>query len=201
MNQRLPPRCLILIKHPGKEAVEQQILKRRIRVVRSLNLAQETAANDAAAAPHQRNAAHVQVPAIFLGRCLQEHVTLRIRNHLGAIERSAHILNELRTTADISLGRRSREYFRSCDALILQRRQTPREHRFANQGYRLPEVESAVSCPLTRAFLSGSVQYLIDNRFAVLVLLGKYLAGYLDQVTVQLTLVPLCKHFGQSIRI
>ena len=68
VNQRLAPRRLILVERAGKEAVEQQIIRAWILVEGLFDFAQEAAANDASAAPHQRDAAHIQVPAILFGR-------------------------------------------------------------------------------------------------------------------------------------
>src|ERR1035437_6544839 len=55
VNQRLAPRCLIAVERLGEEAVQQQIFNPRILVESLFDLSQEAAANDASAAPHQRD--------------------------------------------------------------------------------------------------------------------------------------------------
>ena len=62
-TMRAPPGRLVAVQRLAEEVVEQQIGELRILVVGFLDLAEEAAADDAAAAPHQRDAAEVQVPA------------------------------------------------------------------------------------------------------------------------------------------
>src|ERR1035437_9182253 len=199
MNQRLAPRRLVLADRRGEKTVQQQIFRRGFLVVSLFDLAQKLAANDASAAPHQRDAAKVQIPAMLLGGGLQQHITLRVRDDLGAVKRPPHILNKGSSVADRGLGRRPLQNLRRCDALFLQRRQTAREDRLANQSQWLAQIERADRRPLARALLAGRVQYLIHNRRAVFVLLGKDVPGNLDQVTVQFALVPLRENIVQLI--
>ena len=67
LNDGAPPGSLI-VRSAGlaEEVIEQQIAQLRVLVVGFLDLAQEAAADDAAAAPHQRDAAEVEVPALSL---------------------------------------------------------------------------------------------------------------------------------------
>jgi len=74
------------------------------------DLAQEPAANDASAAPHEGDAAHIQVPAILLGCGLQQHITLRVGDDLRAVERAAHIFNKCFTMVGDGADSRALEY-------------------------------------------------------------------------------------------
>ena len=94
---------------------------------------------------------------------------------------------------------RSLQNLRRRHALLLERRQAARKDRFADQRYRLAEIERADDRPLAGALLAGGVENLIDQRLAVLVLLGEDVAGDLDQVAVQLALVPLGEDLVQLI--
>ena len=94
MNERLAPRSLILIQSAEKEVIEKKIVDSRILVEGFLDFSQKSAANDASAAPHQCDTAHVQIPAVLFGGSSQQHVSLRVRDDLGAIKGAAHILNE-----------------------------------------------------------------------------------------------------------
>src|SRR4051794_39950681 len=58
--QRLAPTILILVQYAREEAVQKQIAQVGSGDERFLDLAQETAADDTAPAPHQRDATHVQ---------------------------------------------------------------------------------------------------------------------------------------------
>ena len=84
-----------------KKSSSSRLARFGIFVEGGLDVAQEDAADDAAAAPHQRDAAHVQVPALVLLRGAQQHVTLRVADHLGAVERAANILDELFCSATV----------------------------------------------------------------------------------------------------
>jgi len=57
----------------------------------------------------------------------------------------------------------------------------------------LAKIERAEDGPLAGALLACRVQNLIDERLSVFVFFGKDLARYLDQITVEFTLVPFDK--------
>ena len=82
VHNRLPPARLVLVQRAREEVVQQQILQIGILIKRRLDVAEEHRTDDAAATPHQRNPAHVQMPALVLLRRTQQHVTLRVRDHL-----------------------------------------------------------------------------------------------------------------------
>ena len=94
---------------------------------------------------------------------------------------------------DLDLRPRPAQDFGRLDALVLQRRKAARKHGLADQRDRLAGVERTDDRPFAGALLAGGVQNLVDQRRAVLVLLGKDVARNLDQVAVELALVPLAR--------
>ncbi len=56
-------------------------------------------------------------------------------------------------------------------------------------------VEGRYCGPFSGAFLAGRVENLVDQGAAIFVLVSQDVAGDLDQVGVQLALVPFFKHF------
>src|SRR5665647_314621 len=107
--------------------VEQQVRELRIIIVGFLDLAEETRADDAAAAPHQRDAAVVQRPAVFLGCRAHQHITLRIADDFRGVKRVADAGDELFFLFGIRSyaregGTRAFQFLRRFDAFIFQRR-------------------------------------------------------------------------------
>ena len=88
------PTFLAFFYFAAEIIVEHQICQLRVRVKRFLDLPKETRADDAAASPHQSDAAIIQVPFVFFGRGAHEHVPLRIADDLRSIERAFDILDE-----------------------------------------------------------------------------------------------------------
>ena len=84
---------------------------------------------------------------------------------------------------------------RGCHTLVFLCRQTTGEYGLGNQGQRHPLVESYDGRPFAGAFLTGGVEYPVDDELALLVATGKDVAGNLDQVAVQFALVPFLKNF------
>ncbi len=66
---------------------------------------------------------------------------------------------------------------------------------FADQGQRHGVVERVLRRPYPRAFLSGTVENLVDQRTAVLVALAQEATGDVDQVGFEAAGVP----FGESV--
>ena len=77
------------------------------------------------------------------------------------------------------------------DALVLQRGEAAGEDALADQGERHAEVERGDHGPFAGALLSGGVEDLVDQRLAVVVLLGEDVGGDFDEVAVEFALVPL----------
>ena len=200
MDHSLPPRPPILVQRVRKKIIQQQVLQLRILIERRLDISQERTTNNAATTPHQRDAAHIQIPVLVLLHCTKQHVALRIAHHLRAIKRPPHIFNKLFLLRDRFNLLRPFEHLRSRNPLILQRRQAPRKHALPNQCHRLPQVQRRDSRPLPRSFLSRRIQNLVEHRQPVLILLRKDRRRNLNQVTIELTLVPLRKHLGKLVR-
>src|SRR5581483_2526760 len=100
LDDGTPPGALVLVDGRGEEVIEEEILELGIFVVGFLDLAEELAADNAAAAPHERDATHVEVPALLFAGFAQKHVTLRVADHLRAVESAAHVLDEACTVGD-----------------------------------------------------------------------------------------------------
>src|SRR5260370_35164063 len=161
-------------------------------VVSFLDLAEEAAAYDASAAPHQRDSAEVQIPALLLRRFAQQHIALGIGDDLRAVERAPHVPDELLAVHAYRTHRGPQD-LRSRHALFFHRRETARKHGFADQGHWRTQIQGADAGPLSRTFLAGRVQNLFDHRRSIVILLGEDLAGDFYQVADDLTLVPIRK--------
>ena len=72
---------LAIVDGVPEELVAEEVLELRVLVVGLLDVAQEDAPDDAAAAPHQRDRAVVQLPREQLRGLAQQHETL---NEVGA---------------------------------------------------------------------------------------------------------------------
>ena len=164
----------------------------------SLILPRNARADDAAAAPHQRDAAVVQVPAVLLGRRAHQHVALRVGDDLRGVERvrgcrrrsALLVARELRLRALQHLARRRRA---RPSAPTGSGRRPPR--RSASAG--MPRSSAAMHRPLAGALLAGGVEDHVDQRLAVSSSLKPRMSrGDLDQVAVELALVPL----GEDLR-
>ena len=77
-----------------EERIEQQVRQLGILVEGLLDLAEERAADDAAAAPHEGDAAVVEVPFVFRRRRAHEHVALRVADDLRGVQRLANVVDE-----------------------------------------------------------------------------------------------------------
>lgn len=89
-----PPGLLTALNRLLEKSIEQQVREIGVLVERLLDVAEKSAANDTTAAPHQRDAAVVQVPAIFLGGCAHEHVTLGVGDNLRGIQSLPDLFDE-----------------------------------------------------------------------------------------------------------
>src|ERR1017187_2335993 len=199
LHDRPAPAGLVFVQRAREKVVQQQVGERGVLVKRCLDVAEEARADDAAAAPHQRNAAHVQVPALVLLRGAQQHVALRVAHHLGAVERAAHLFDELFALCDGFRFGRPVQYLGRLHALVLQGGEAAGKHALADQRQRHAQVERRDGRPLACALLSGGVEDLVDQRRSVFVLLGEDGGGDFDEVAVQLALVPLGEDVVQFV--
>lgn len=81
-----PPAGLSLFKGLEEEGVEEQILESRVLVKGLLDIAEELAADDATASPHEGDASIVEIPLLCYSSFPEEHEALGIRNDLGSVE-------------------------------------------------------------------------------------------------------------------
>src|ERR1700760_3228801 len=100
MDDGLAPRPTILVEGAREEVIEEKVFEVRVLVESRLDVAEEGAANDATTSPHQCNAAHIEVPVLILFDRAEEHIALRVRDHLGAVESTANVLDELLLLGD-----------------------------------------------------------------------------------------------------
>ena len=95
LSNDIPPTRLRIMNSLVKEVIKQEVLQIRVRAVRLCDVLEEDGADDAAAAPHERNLGLVELPAVFLGCVLDEHEALRVRDDLGGVERLLEVVDEL----------------------------------------------------------------------------------------------------------
>ena len=159
--------------------VEQEVTKLRIFVIRFLDLAEEDRADDAAAAPHEGNAAIVEIPAVGLGSRAHEGVALCVGDDLGRIQRLPDGFDHLGFVA--CKGRDCACVFLRClDALVFHGGQAARKHGFADERQRNALVQRGDPRPLAGAFLPSSIENFLDDRLPVGVLIGQNIAGDLN---------------------
>jgi len=163
------------------------------------DFAEEAAADDASAAPHEGDAAHVEVPAVLFGGGAEEHVALRIGDDFGAVEGAAHFFNEGDAVGGGGDGGGAFKDFGGGDAFVFERGEAAGEDRFADEGDGLAGVEGADDGPLTGAFLACGVEDFVDEGLAVLIFFGEDVAGDFDQEAVELALVPFGEHGGEFV--
>ena len=82
-----------------EEGIEHQVRELRVLVEGFFDFAQEHAADDAAAAPHEGDAAVVQVPFVLFRGGAHEHVALGVGDDLGGVEGLADVFDELGAVA------------------------------------------------------------------------------------------------------
>ena len=94
-RQHATPARLGLLDRRLEEVVEQQVLQVRVLVERRLDVAQEPAANDAAAAPQEGDVAVVELPAELLGGGVELDVTLCVAAEFAGLEGLLHVFDKL----------------------------------------------------------------------------------------------------------
>jgi hypothetical protein len=72
------PRVLAALDGLGKEVVEEQVGQLRVLLEGIADVAQEAAADDAAATSHEGNGREVELPAKLLRRLAHQHESLRV---------------------------------------------------------------------------------------------------------------------------
>src|SRR3981081_2436761 len=64
LDDATAPGGFVIVQHLAEKIGDQQVGEVRILIISFLDLAQETAADDATAAPHQRDSSEIQIPAL-----------------------------------------------------------------------------------------------------------------------------------------
>src|SRR5882762_3255948 len=82
LNQGAAPGILVAHQRLAEKIILQQIRELRILIVGFSDFPEEAAANNTATAPHQGDAAKIQIPLLLFRGLTQQHVSLRVRNHL-----------------------------------------------------------------------------------------------------------------------
>lgn len=189
VSHHLPPRGNQALDGLTEVPVQQQILQPGVLVVGLLDLPQEHAADDAPAPPHQGDAPVVQVPAVGLGGGAHQGVALGVGDDLAGVEGLADVLDE-----GGLVPREGRdgpgEGACSGNPLLFHGGQAPGEHRLPDQGQRHPLVQGGDGRPLAGALLAGGVQDVVHHALAVCRLVAQDVPGDLNEVAVQLRLVP-----------
>ena len=167
------------------QVVKEQVLELGVLLKRLGDVTEEDAADDAAAAPHERDAGVVERPVVLLGRLAHEHEALGVGDDLGCVEGLLEVVDELLLVALERLERRATEDLGRRHALVAQGGQAAREDGLADQGDGHAEVERVDRGPLAGALLAGDVGDLGHERLAVIVVVLEDVGGDLDQERVE----------------
>ena len=189
--KHVAPALLSLGEFAGEVGIEQDVGDGGVLVERLLDLAEEHAADDAAAPPHQGDAAVVQVPSVLLRGSAHQGIPLRIGNYLRGEEGLAEILQERGTVPGVLRGFRAFEYLGCGHTLLLLCGEAAGEDGLADQCQRHSLVEGGDGGPFAGALLAGGVEDVVQHVAAVLILLREDVAGDLHEVAVEVALVPL----------
>ena len=130
------PAALGLGELAAEIRVEQDVGDVRIVVECFLDFAEEYAADDAAASPHQGNSSVVEVPAVFLCGRLHKGITLGIGNHLGSEKCLSEVLKEGFSVSGELCRSRSLKYLGSRHALFLLRGKAAGKYGLTNERKR-----------------------------------------------------------------
>merc|ERR1711939_688658 len=172
-----------------KEVIKQEVLQIRVRAVRLCDVLEEDGADDAAAAPHERNLGLVELPAVFLGCVLDEHEALRVRDDLGGVERLLEVVDELGFVAVEGWDGRTLEDLAGAGALGLEGGETSGEDSLANERHGHAEVESVNGSPLASTLLASRVEDLLEEWGSIVVVEVHNIAGDLNEEGVEDALV------------
>lgn len=180
IGHHLTPRALALLNGALEEVVEQQIRERRLAGVRILDVAQKDAAYDAAAAPHQCDAAIVETPVVLLGCLAHQHEALGIADDLRAVERVLDAIQVFLDVRHAGLAAGSFQHATGRNALILQSGEAAREDGLADQCDGHAVLQRRYRCPFARALLASCVAYAIQ-QISLAVLEVQYIPCDLDE--------------------
>src|ERR1043165_4740336 len=184
------PRAVRGLYSLAEERIEQEVGQLGIFIEGFFDFAQKDAADDAAAAPHEGDAAVVEVPVVFLRRSAHEHVALGVGDDFRGVERTTDVFDDFFVIAfDGGLG--AFELFGSGDAFVFKRGDAAGVHGFGNEGDGDAEFLGGNHGPFAGAFLAGGVEDFVHEGLAVGVFEGEDVAGDFDQIGVEFALVPV----------
>lgn len=184
------PARLGLVNSVGEELVEEQVLELGVVAVGVGDVLQEDGADNAATTPHKGNGGLVELPAVLLGRVLDEHEALGVGDDLGGIKSLLEVIDESGLVTR-ELGGRAVEDGGSTATLVLEGRQAAGEDSLTDQGDGHAEVQSVDGGPLAGTLLAGLVEDLLNEGSAVVVVVVENITGDLNEEGVEDTGVPL----------
>lgn len=165
-----------------------------------LDVVEELRPDDAAATPDGGQVARRDVPAEFGAAGLDLVEALSVGHDLGGVQRLADVFGERGGVGGL-LAELARSQTAGGRALPHGSRESAGKHRFGDAGHRHTQVQRGLDGPTAGAFLLGPVHDDVDERFAGLGIgLPQHLGGDLDQVAVQIAIVPLGEHIGDRRR-
>ena len=118
---------------------------------------------------------------------------LGVGDHLGGVQRGAHVLDELVGVVDGGRVAGLVEDLAGGLALLGVARDAAGEGGLGDAGDRYAEVQRALHGPATGALLLGGVGDHVDERLAGRVVVLEHRGGHLDQERVEVALVPLAE--------
>src|SRR5699024_5425892 len=161
--------------------------------------------DDAATAPDGGQVAGVNTPVVLIGTGLDLVEALGVGHQLGGVQCATDILDEFRLVQPqlVEGGQGTGRQVALCGlALIEGGGQGTGKDGLADAGDGNTEVEGFLDGPATGALLACGVEDDVDKRLAGLgVDLAQDLSGDLDEVGVQIALVPLGEDIGDLGRL
>ena len=161
---------------------------------------EELGSDDAAAAPQHGDRAVVELPVVFLRGRGQLYKALGVAGDLRSVESLADLFRK-HLRIDLH-GRRigAGEDLACPNALGLNGRQAAGVDRLSDQRARHAEIEGELAHPLAGPLGPGGVEDPIDHEVAAVGILDcEDVAGDLDQIAVELPLVPFVEDAGELV--
>ncbi|MPM11239.1 hypothetical protein SDC9_57578 [bioreactor metagenome] len=158
---------------------------------------EQLGADDAAGPPDPGDGGHVDVPAVLLGADPDQVQALGVGDHLGGPQCLADVLDEGVPVLDGDGAVRALEQWLQGGAQLGGGRDRAGEDGLGDGVHVHAELEGDLGGPGAGALLAGRVDDLVDQRLAGLrVDLVEHPGGDLDQVRVELALVPFAEDVG-----
>ena len=152
----------------------------------SLIFAEKCRPDDAAAPPEKRDPAVVEIPLVFLRGLMQQHESLRIGNDLRCVQRLFEVAQKsLLVAGELSCRGRQHLDASTRSSFMADRHRAKTASLIRVSGMPRSSETTLVHFPVP--FLSGGVEYFIDQRLSVGIFESKDVAGDLDQVAVEIS--------------